>query len=573
MRNCLHQGVSLSSAYSGMAGDLVGIRFLEEHMHDIGFLRPGARGTHWVHSGDIDPLCQRVLLACEGWGPDYVTGDLCDRLPTATRQLLDTVCPLSSGDPQYFPDQYAAMLAILQQAEGSSGDKLFNDDTKVMCLKHKMECNVYAPENVRQSDFKMSIGWAGTSCLGVCSPGKKLGPQGPQSKAFLVRVRERRARREQIYFQESTPAFSEQELLKHLHDLYDVFTKVIGPEDFGWWAARPRRFCVLVLKAAGVLIADNDLSSFAEAFFKPRLSMSETPGGHMFWCAPPELVESRFTALSNSRTLSSVPPQQEPSPWFAMLTDAERRSLLRHRNYLRERCLDNAAKRIAKLPPSTTAAATINVKDVLDEADDTICNLRQTPGGVMGHHAMHVPTLLRRSLLWSSRFQRPLLGQEHLLVQGVPTFASKFLPPWVNLVHSLTDQQMRSLAGNSINSMIAGCLTIWALASFMPHEKVALSRMPSGLLSRSMSSDCLWHSPSKPGSSAMSPRPTTAAEHGELLEACAADATTVGAGAVSGAEKAQEERPERQQGQRHKRRRIRGKQPEPQPSRHPEWTE
>ena len=152
------------------------------------------------------------------------------------------------------------------------------------------------------------------------------------------------------------------------------------------------------------------------------------------------------------------------------------------------------------------------------------------------------------------------VGQEHLLVQGVPTFASKFLPPWVNLVHSLTDQQMRSLAGNSINSMIAGCLTIWALASFMPHEKVALSRMPSGLFSRSMSSDCLWQSPSKPGSSATSPRPTTAAEHGELLRACGA--TTVGAGAVSVAEKAQEERPQSQQDQRRKRRRIRGKQPQ-----------
>ena len=114
----------------------------------------------------------------------------------------------------------------------------------------------------------------------------------------------------------------------------------------------------------------------------------------------------------------------------------------------------------------------------------------------MGQLTSFVPTLLRRSLVWSQRHKRPLIGKEHLIVMGIPTFsremAGDFEVPWLDTMGQFDDCTLKAFAGNAVHSMIAGALSLWALCCFVPHEHASLrvpSPLPAATLFRGFSAD------------------------------------------------------------------------------------
>ena len=274
----LEEGVSTSSAYSGMGGDIVGCQLMFREAQRVGCVSQQAVGFHWQHAGDVDEVCRSVLKSFEPkWAPRHITTDLADRIPAGLLDELDKNAPKRDGDPKDFDRRYGAMRDSFKDWK-AAGKDIFGAGTKCWCVQHNDWCEIYKPA----VSCKLSLGWAGTTCLDICRPGKRFGHHGPHSKTFRIWLEERRCRREHIYIQESTQDFCTADIDCELGDLFDVFGVLLGPEDFGWWSSRPRHFCIMILKEHGVLAVDN-FSSFEQMFARCRSGLSHK--GHMFWCA------------------------------------------------------------------------------------------------------------------------------------------------------------------------------------------------------------------------------------------------------------------------------------------------
>ena len=104
-----------------------------------------------------------------------------------------------------------------------------------------------------------------------------------------------------------------------------------------------------------------------------------------------------------------------------------------------------------------------------------IINLSQNADIAGGSSKSWVPTLLFSTALYHQKFQRGLIGQEALQVQGLPALGdylgSDIKLPWRAALPELSQREMFMLAGNSIHSQLAGEFTFWALASVMPRER------------------------------------------------------------------------------------------------------
>ena len=112
---------------------------------------------------------------------------------------------------------------------------------------------------------------------------------------------------------------------------------------------------------------------------------------------------------------------------------------------------------------------------VVDEMmPKTIINLSQNADFAGWRAKEHAPALLRSSLLYHQEYQRGLLGEEALQVQGLPVLSQELgfdiHLPWASALSQLTQKDMYALAGNSIHSQLAGELTLWTLAAVMPRE-------------------------------------------------------------------------------------------------------
>lgn len=62
------------------------------------------------------------------------------------------------------------MDAIFRAAE--HGEDLFSASTPSWCHLHGQECEIYDAE---RGENLFCTGWAGTSCLDVCRPGRRRG--------------------------------------------------------------------------------------------------------------------------------------------------------------------------------------------------------------------------------------------------------------------------------------------------------------------------------------------------------------------------------------------------------------
>ena len=383
-----------------------------------------------------------------------------------------------------FTRQYEAMSAIF----ANDLPKCFNDDTTSWCCIHQKKCRIYDTDSGIEKKCALQLGWAGTSCLDVCRPGKRLGRFGPTSKAFKTWCQERLVRQENLYIQESTELFDKQSILDEVGNMYDVFCLLLGPELFGWWTSRPRHFCVLVLKASGSL-ATCSLDSFLQIFCRAR--PVDGLKGHAFWCAPAGTLEAMRSRLAEKRRVHMTAAF---TSWRSLLSLADQARLRKYDSALETKRLTELAAQIADEGQSGSSlhGRTYDKEDLLSEK--LICNPRQNEGCKMGSLTAFVPTLLRKSVIWSQEVDRFLIGKEHLVVQGVPAFApepgfeGRFIPPWAESMDQFDDDTLKEFAGNSIHSLVAGALTCWVLCNYVPHSSSLLIRAPSYLF-RGQSTD------------------------------------------------------------------------------------
>ena len=203
--------------------------------------------------------------------------------------------------------------------------------------------------------------------------------------------------------------------------------------------------------------------------------------GHMYWCAPPETVDSSLRAEAARKKVA-------PTTWHAVLKEGDQARLHEYDEAMEESRASGhtrpVKRRGARVVPKGCASNSL------------ICNPSQNCGAIMGALTAFVPTLLQNSVVWSQLHQHPLIGREHLFVMGVPAFSREmsgaFEPPWLDKMLELDDSSLKAFAGNMIHSMLAGALSCWVLCCFVPHHVASLATLrPSGSLSRGMSSDFL----------------------------------------------------------------------------------
>ena len=330
-------------------------------------------------------------------------------------------------------------------------------------------------------DYDMKIGWAGTSCIDHCRPGKRRGEHGPTSVVFQTWAAERRQRQEVLYFQENTEDFKPDILRRVLGDIYEINSMFLGPENCGWWANRPRHFCILVLKSAGTL-AQTDLGAFMRYMCNAR--PQDCLQGQMFWCAPDDVIQDAMHAEAARLQVA----EGTYDSWWDLLAEGDRNRLAEYDRAVAE--FENSLevgqpfvvrRKGRRVIPKTIASAGM------------ISNPKQSIGAPMGHLTAYVPTLLRRSLIWGHQQNRPLIGREHLVVMGVPAFAREFggdfEPPWIDTMMDMDDVTLKAFAGNAVHAMLAAAITQWTICCFVPHRLVALHKMPSSHFSCGFSSD------------------------------------------------------------------------------------
>ena len=90
-----------------------------------------------------------------------------------------------------------------------------------------------------------------------------------------------------------------------------------------------------------------------------------------------------------------------------------------------------------------------------------------------------VMTLLQKSVLWSFNLQRPLLGSEALVAQGVPVYdnlnhGGLFPCPYKSLLGGMPDGCKRSLAVNMICIPLIGQLLCFVMATTERRELLTL---------------------------------------------------------------------------------------------------
>jgi hypothetical protein len=399
--------------------------------------------------------------------------DINDRLPPHVRVLLDKVTPSEEEykNPDIAHAAFEAMHAVLQ----SHLEECFLDGTRGHCALHGKQCQFY---EVKAGPGQISLMIAGHTCVDFSKMGARLGFCGPSIRPFLVFVYERRVRLEDLIITECTEDFPHSVWVIFLGDIYEIHCIVLGPENFGFWCDRRRKFTILIKKSALAFVGS--MSEFTRMFFRSRPEVDEfgmaCEKGDMFFCAPASALDREANELAEA--LSVVIPAGTATNWERLLAPGNR---VRHEAYidrLSEGMLGVDGDAVDE--PSYHGIMQSMIGPCLWDTGQTL--------GQKGSW-MHpgLGTLITHGSIWSARKARIMLGLEHLVAQGVPAFdhlsCDKECPfpcPFKDILPQMKSSSLKHLAGNAIHIAVIGHLTTYMIASCIPRSEITLEPSPSG---------------------------------------------------------------------------------------------
>ena len=479
-RNLL-AGCSVITHYSGKGT-------AESAMADIGdylkqVLEPlqEAQGPffRFASACDISDMCRRVLCGhTSDSAAQHVFGDICSRVPTQEPPLSER----SNEEVRSFLEKH--------------GRRLYNRGAHAFCYKHNDACCLWdgleqpgQPEE--RSGFLISA--AGFSCTDW-SPrrmSKRPGLQGATAPVFFHWSVENKHLQPDLLFWENSAHFDPGALIAALGDGFDHHYAEMSPDVLGWPAARPRLFGVSVLRSTCSFGGSTEefLSWFMR---KPQLD------GDVFLRANEEEITNMMRELALCRGHGRV---------------------------------ENATLCMAISP---SAFVNIDKYKALQQSRADIhsgaflCDLDQNPE--YSGCGSYVPSCPTHSSIYSLRKERLMCGQEMLLVMGavaahwniefsqhaglsviIPTHCFDLPIPFVglecnaswpsagillageNLLHegspdepstsrmprsrvadavsSLSQKDMKHLAGNSFHLALFGTWAMYVLARVQKHPK------------------------------------------------------------------------------------------------------
>lgn len=399
-----------------------------------------------IESCERDPICQEICKADKC----CVFGDVEERLPEATRTKLAKVSFLdnkrvssldASEREAALISAEAAYEALLHICKDSQN---FLDSATSACAQHRQMCAVY--KNRRRG--AVCIEAAGTVCKDWSRAGHKRGRAGPSARSFAVWLVELKHRDDiDAFLQECTEDFDENLIKDELGYQWQLDWIVLSPQAFGWGLMRPRKF-VIGVRASKYLLA-SDLATFARV-----LCNGSQINGEAYFIADKKQVDDALAREVQERrhgVISTTGEFNADVNLFDTLPFSAQGCLLICRQHFKKQMVEKAIPEEEWQWPIVDLQAVVPMRMWEDSALRTVLT-----------HGTH----------WSlnPQINRYLLGDELLVTQGMPMFASLGCPytcKKIPVLQQLTEKQKCRVAGNAFNMEIISMLSLWVLGNMV----------------------------------------------------------------------------------------------------------
>ncbi|CAE7578483.1 unnamed protein product [Symbiodinium sp. CCMP2592] len=319
LRFLLQRGLWIDSDYSGVAGEYEVMHQMLQALKHVALEAAGLGGesavlcfnnVKVVHGRFCDKGKQQqdILKYISSLHNNSVClfGDLKDRLPTAARQLLDSMIPETKVTPAEAKQAYSNMSQWLMENRAW----VFAPAGTSPCLIHGTDCPLvksvepastspatpppkrrrlsFSESDTSKMDFAVASGeeesvplapassflrvnLAGTTCTGWSSAGKGLHFADPSERPHAIWLAERVARAEQgvedMVISECTPRYPVKEKLADLEKTHEIIFLHISPMQLGW-PVRQSRVFTCSLNRESMAWVGPDQSAVADHFLQ-----------------------------------------------------------------------------------------------------------------------------------------------------------------------------------------------------------------------------------------------------------------------------------------------------------------
>ena len=287
----LHENLSLgwyiTEDYAGMGSATMALRQGALAAMERGLIPETLKPFRSWRACDVDPTSLKILGADATYltnvddVAEHVFCDLCNRLPTDMKEMLNEMEPSLDASIEERRAHYDAMVIALRENSPS----IFRSDAKGVCLRCRGDCLFHPPA---QSSWLASCGntsdaandvvqehqrpWhsnhAGHTCVAWSLRGKRDGLAHNSARPFAIWAAERCAIGEDVVFAECVTQFPPEVLVQAIPGRH-VLTMYVGPEQLGWPIRRSRVLNALLNPETTVWTGPSDYADdFAKLFHR-----------------------------------------------------------------------------------------------------------------------------------------------------------------------------------------------------------------------------------------------------------------------------------------------------------------
>ncbi|CAE7378643.1 unnamed protein product [Symbiodinium sp. CCMP2592] len=484
LRFLLQRGLWIDSDYSGVAGEYEVMHQMLQALKHIALEAAGLGGesavscfnnVKVVHGRFCDKGKQQqdILKYISSLHNNSVClfGDLNDRLPTAARQLLDSMIPETKVTPAEAKQAYSNMSQWLMENRAW----VFAPAGTSPCLIHGTDCPLVKsvepastspatpPPKRRRLSFSESdtskmdvageeesvplapassflrVNLAGTTCTGWSSAGKGLHFADPSERPHAIWLAERVARAEQgvedMVISECTPRYPVKEKLADLEKTHEIIYLHISPMQLGWPVRRSRVFTCSLNRESMAWVGP-DQSAVADHFLQ-LFGREIQATADVFLAATDaevfdflrERASKRGVQLPEDMSWQDVSMQHVYAPG----------QLVRLENY------EKARQEVLSEKHSDGAddAAVAGDSGPSRDCGAWYADLEQNPGHGASTPGPILPSALTHGTLHSWSANRPMLPMEQYVAHGWNVFADR--TSWKHGCEILPALQKRSM--------------------------------------------------------------------------------------------------------------------------------
>ena len=464
-------GFNINTNYSGFDCPMLALADMEKAWIDCGLSSEGQQVVQSYSACDALVLARDTLISAS-WEhcPRHVFGDVMDRLPASTRDEVKRLMPPADAEA----DISAYCYQELEDALRNPSNWPNAHSMVSYCYRHKAMCPVFpwmpspvceissdeeqspscpsqaaatpppalqvpGPEETMsrkcrrvmpQKCRRIRIELAGTTCKAWCplsatgaKDRSKLRQLHPSTAPFLVWLYFVLWLQPDIVVHENSDHFdSVNELQRRIQHLYLCFAVILCPSWFGLPVRRPRTYTICFLK--------HTISwSGCLQEFKRMFAQEVTMRPDVFFCASKQEQER---VIRQERVRFSC---EETLCWTQTLSPGHLRRLD-----------DWMRAHVALHGPCSGSICDI---------DHNVCMQGRScaPGALL-------PPLFTHGTYWSTHWNRPLTGSEHMLAQGIGAGVYKHYPH----LRTLRERDIKALAGNGMHVHVLGLLLSYIFA-------------------------------------------------------------------------------------------------------------